>query len=160
MAGPFPADQTPARAGGKPIHNFRHAFAVAIPTPAGNPRNHHRNRHASDRAKRRGCPPLANKAWAVMHMCSVSSLTIPRFITVDGAMAARQKSAQHGGATIPPATDQSRRRRLFQSSSREDDCRELRLQQCSSFIPACDQFDFATIIKLHPHLSVRHAQRN
>ena len=56
IAGPFPADQTPDRAGDMPIHNFPIERSVANPTPAGMHRSHQRNRHANDRRKAATAP--------------------------------------------------------------------------------------------------------
>ncbi len=77
IAGPFPADLTPLRLAGNPIHNLRMALSVPMPMPAGNPNSHQRSRQANERRKRVTSPCEANHACAVMQVCSVSSLTIP-----------------------------------------------------------------------------------
>ena len=51
------AEQTPLRSGEKPSQSFRQARAVANPTPAGNPRNHQRSRHAYLHAKAAASSP-------------------------------------------------------------------------------------------------------
>ncbi len=51
IAGPFPADHTPLRIGGKPIHNRRIALNVARPMPAGRPSSQRRSFQARQRWK-------------------------------------------------------------------------------------------------------------
>ena len=46
--------------------------------PAGKPRSQKRNRQARDRAKTSTSSGARSRAWPVMQVCSVSSLTMPR----------------------------------------------------------------------------------
>ena len=78
MLGPFPAEYTPLLPGGNPIHSFRIALAVALPTPAGKASSQKRNRHPSERANLSSSVGLTSSACPTKHVCSVSSLTIPR----------------------------------------------------------------------------------
>jgi hypothetical protein len=78
MTGPLPADQTPLRADGHPSQSFTTARRVARPVPAGKPRSQKRNRQARNRAKASTSSGARSRAWPVMQVCSVSSLTMPR----------------------------------------------------------------------------------
>ena len=78
IAGPFPAERTPLRSGGHPNHDLTSDRAVANPTPAGRRSNHQRSRRASDFANADASSGCSISASAVSHICSVSSLTMPR----------------------------------------------------------------------------------
>ena len=73
IAGPLPAERTPARAGGTPTHSLPHALSVAIPMPGGPARNQRRSPDASRRRNASTSPPANATASAVSPACSVSS---------------------------------------------------------------------------------------
>jgi hypothetical protein len=78
IEGPLPADRTPLDPGENPSHSLTSALAVPHPRLTGSASDQPRSRHANERANRSGSSPEASRAWATMHVCSVSSLTMPR----------------------------------------------------------------------------------
>jgi hypothetical protein len=59
IAGPLPAENTPAFSGDAPSHSLAPLRAVALPTPAGKDRIHHRSRIAKRPRNRSTSPPAS-----------------------------------------------------------------------------------------------------